>query len=348
MATLLVESRTPESRDEGSHSETTTVELSVVCPFYNEAAILPTSLETMLDRLMELDCRWELIVVNDGSTDDSEQVAREFEEQCPQLRVISYAINRGRGYALRQGINAARGDIIVTTEIDLSWGDDIVERLYKPMVDDPSTDVLVASPNLPGGGYKNVPRGRVWVSRLGNRVIRGCMSNAVTMNTGMTRAYRREVIQSMPLEENRKEFHLEVIVKAQAMGYRMREIPCFLEWKDYKHKGQRVKRKSSSKVRGLIFSHTLFSLFAKPIRYVWALSGAAFLLSVGFFVWSVVRLMMGLVSVFTLNICLALAIIAVALFALGVICQQGFMIQKELWTLKRELHLAGRNEGPGN
>ena len=136
----------------------------------------------------------------------------------------------------------------------------------------PDVDIVVASPNLPGGGYRHVPAKRVWVSRFGNRVIRLCMANTVTMNTGMTRAYRRDVIQSLPLTEPGKEFHLEVILKATAFGHKIREIPAVLEWKQHKRQGQVVKRKSSSKVNRLIVSHSLFSIFANPVRYVWLLS----------------------------------------------------------------------------
>ncbi|MFV2041264.1 MAG: hypothetical protein ACC644_04650, partial [Candidatus Hydrothermarchaeales archaeon] len=92
------------------------------------------------------------------------------------------------------------------------------------------------------------------------------------MNTGMTRAYRRRCIRSLPLEEDGKEFHLEVVLKAQAMHYRISEIPAILEWKEYKHEGQRTQRQSSSKVNKLIVSHSLFSLFGNPVRYVWMLA----------------------------------------------------------------------------
>jgi glycosyltransferase involved in cell wall biosynthesis len=326
-------------RYEATNTSSTTAELdvSVVCPFYNEATIIGDAVKTLLDKLETLDASWELIVVNDGSRDDSCDIVSVIAEFEPRLRLLSYPQNRGRGYALRTGIARARGNIIVTTEIDLSWGDDIVARLYDAMIQDPNADIIVASPNLPGGGYKNVPEKRVQTSRMGNLVIRALMSNAVTMNTGMTRVYRREVIQSMPLEEDRKEFHLEVIMKAQAMNYQISEIPCVLEWKEYKYKGQRVERKSSSKVKKLVLSHSLFSLFANPIRYVWGLGAAAIGLSIIFFIWSLIRLVGGEISVFTVIISLSLAIIAVLLFAFGVIAQQGFMVQREIWTLKRDM-----------
>ncbi|MCK4791245.1 MAG: glycosyltransferase family 2 protein [Desulfobacteraceae bacterium] len=311
--------------------------VSVICPFYNEAQIIEDAVNILLAKMSELDVSWELIVVNDGSVDESEKIVSKLCEKNPKLRQLSYPFNQGRGYALRIGIAAARGDIIITTEIDLSWGDDIVNRLFNAMLENPDADIIVASPHLKGGGYKNVPPKRVFLSKFGNKIIRTFMTNAATMNTGMTRAYKREVIQTIPLEEKRKEFHLEIIMKAQALGYRIIEIPCVLEWKAYKHKGKRVKRKSSSKVNKLVLTHSLFSLFANPIRYVWGISLISMLISVGFFIWSVFRLHYGLVSVFTVIVCLSLLIISIILFGFGVLAQQNNMVQRELWTLKQEM-----------
>ena len=318
-------------------AESDKIEVSVVCPFYNEGKIIEDAVKTLLKKMGELDVGWELIVVNDGSIDDSQKIVKKICETTPKLRLLSYPFNQGRGYALRTGIAAARGEIIITTEIDLSWGDDIVNRLFKTVKDNPDADIIVASPHLKGGGYKNVPPKRVFLSKFGNKIIRTFMTNAATMNTGMTRAYKREVIQTIPLEEKRKEFHLEVIMKAQALGYRIIEIPCVLEWKAYKHKGKRVKRKSSSKVNKLLLTHSLFSLFANPIRYVWGFSLISLIISSAFFIWSVFRLYYGLVSVFTVIICLTMFIIAIILFGFGLLAQQNNMIQREFWTLKREL-----------
>ncbi|MCZ6672124.1 MAG: glycosyltransferase family 2 protein [Verrucomicrobia bacterium] len=314
------------------------IEVSVICPFYNEEKIVGSAIHSLLDHLeSELDTSWELIVVNDGSKDDSVKVAEEIAADHPKLRLLSYRHNRGRGHALRTGIAQARGSVIVTTEIDLSWGEDIVERLLAAMREHPDADIVVASPHLPGGGYKNVPFKRVFLSRFGNHVVRALMSDAATMNTGMTRAYRREAIQSLPLHENGKEFHLEVILKAQALGYRIEEIPALLEWKNYKHKGKRVKRKSSSKVNKLMVTHSLFSLFAQPIRYIWPLSALSMFAAGGFLVTGIIRLFMSLVSVYMLIVALAFALISMLLFIFGVLTQQGSMLQVEVWRLKQDL-----------
>ena len=138
----------------------------------------------MLANLATLDRPWELIIVNDGSTDNSFALAHALEPENPQLRVIGYAENRGRGFALRTGIIAARGEIVVTTEVDCSWGDDIVHRIVKVFDEHPNTDMVVASPNLPGGGYQNVPPRRVAISRGGNMLLRAALSTRITMYTG--------------------------------------------------------------------------------------------------------------------------------------------------------------------
>ena len=326
----------------GSDNTAAAVQLSVVCPFFNEVAIIEPSVKTMMAALEKMDVTWELIVVNDGSTDGSGDRVASLLDAHPRLHLVSYEHNRGRGYALRQGIAAACGEIVVTTEIDLSWGEDVVDRLYREITGHPDTDMVVASPHLTGGGYKNVPPKRVFLSQAGNWIIRACMSHAATMNTGMTRAYRREAIRALPLEEDRKEFHLEVIMKAGAFNYRIREIPCVLTWHDVRHEGKTVKRKSSSRVNRLIVSHTLFSVFANPTRYVWFLSALSAAGSIGFVIWSVVRLLTGDVAAFAALVGLSLGVIALMFFAFGVIAKQGNMIQRELWTIQRTLQLDSR------
>jgi glycosyltransferase involved in cell wall biosynthesis len=311
------------------------MDVSVVCPFYNESPIIETAIRRLLSQLESLDGEWELIVVNDGSTDGSEEIARSID--CSRLIVLGYPHNRGRGRALRTGIAAARGDIVVTTEIDLSWGDTIVDDLVSEMRGDPSIDIVVASPHRLGGGYRNVPSRRVWISRFGNLVIRTLMANTVTMNTGMTRAYRRQLIQSLPLTEDGKEFHLEVILKATAFGARIVEIPATLEWKEYKHEGQRLKRESSTRMRKNIISHSLFSVFAHPVRYVLGLSAFTSALGVIAFFGAVTAYLMHAVAAFLALLSVSLIILGLVFFMMAVILQQGWMIQKELWTLQRAL-----------
>ncbi len=314
------------------------LKVSVVCPFYNEAEIIETTVEHLLSALATLEGEWELIVVNDGSTDGSAELVAPIAARHPRLVLLGYAHNRGRGHALRTGIAAARGDVVVTTEIDLSWGDDIVHRLVAALDEHPDADIVVASPHLPGGRYENVPAKRVWLSRIGNKIIRACMSGAATMNTGMTRAYRRPVVQAMPLCEDGKEFHLEVILKANAFGLRVHEIPAVLAWREFKRRertGGKAVRKSSSRVNRLIVSHSLFSLFANPVRYVWGMSFGFGLLGLLAGIFAVVFYVQGETAAYTALLALLLVVVANMLFVLGVVLKQGHMVQRELWTMQR-------------
>ncbi|MBU0638677.1 MAG: glycosyltransferase family 2 protein [Planctomycetes bacterium] len=172
---------------------------------------------------------WEYILVDDGSTDDSLTQARALLDDHANCHLIHYPVNRGRGYALRRGFTAASGKYVISTESDLSWGEDIIRAIYDRLVLD-GCDVVVASVHLPDGGYENVPGSRRGLSYFGNIVMRWCFGGDLTMLSGMTRGYRREVIKSLHLEANHKEIHLEIIAKARALGYRIVEIPATIRW----------------------------------------------------------------------------------------------------------------------
>ena len=121
-------------------------------------------------------------------------------------------------------------------------------------------DLVVASPHLEGGRLENVPPMRVFLTRFGNVLLRQMMPGNLTMNTGMTRAYRREVIEALDLEQDGKEIHLEIIAKAYALGFRMGEVPAVLRWEP-----TRRKRKSSFRPGRLIRSHLMFGFNEYPL-----------------------------------------------------------------------------------
>jgi dolichyl-phosphate beta-glucosyltransferase len=248
-----------------------TVHLSVVCPFFNEEAIIEAATQRMLHNLREQfgASGWELILVNDGSVDQSLGLLSAMVADIPErVRILSLPRNQGRGRALKTGIDAAQGELIVTTEVDCSWGDDIVKRLVQRLEQRPDADFVVASPHLPGGGLVNVAPMRVFLTRIGNLLIRLFFHSNVTMNTGMTRGYRRYVIQPLVAHENGKEFHLEVLLKLLTIGFRVQEIPATLTWLDQRlARRNAAKRKSSTRIGKTISSHLRFLAIAQPVRY---------------------------------------------------------------------------------
>lgn len=320
----------------------TTPSISVVCPFYNEQLILESSVDLMMKNLSALNENWELIIVNDGSTDESADIAQKLAEKYPdRLIVTGYKYNRGRGYAIRTGAEIARGELLVTTEIDSSWGDDIVARLVAAMRENGALDMVIASPNQPGGGYKNVPPKRVFLSRFGNRLLRLALHNGITMYTGMTRAYKLDKYLALPLDEDEKEMHLEVARKALAFGYVIGEIPAILTWKHDKLANPKKKGmwKSSAKIAKLVRTHLWFSLLAAPFRYLIAAGGVVFLFSALFVFMAFVNLFRTEPSIFYLLTGLSLSVLSFLMFGMGVLSRQTIEGIHESWRLRRDLKI---------
>ena len=289
--------------------------ISLITPMFNEGAEIKNNIERILEVLDAWEEEWEYILVDDGSTDDSHAIAQEILHARRNCRIVHYPVNRGRGYALRKGFDAARGRYIITTESDLSWGSKIIEELYNELVSSKS-DVVVASVFHEGGGFKNVPIFRRLLSQGGNWVMRWCFESNLTQFSGMTRGYRREAIQSIHLEEKDKEVHLEIISKAEALGFSISEIPATIQWS-----------KKRSKEVGKIFStlryvipHLLSSINQGLLK---TLLGLALLLSsvgIGFAIFGTINKIFsegGTATPFIVNYGLILILIALvfALFA---------------------------------
>lgn len=262
------------SRSRGT-DQTAAPEVSLVMPMYNEAAVIGRNLAELAGALPAFAASWEIVLVDDGSTDGSADAARLAAGADGRIRILSYPQNRGRGYALRQGIAASRGAAVVTTESDLTWGSGIVARLHGALLST-GADAVVASPYLPGGGYRNVPFRRRALSRAGNKLLGLALGGRVTMASGMTRAYRGDVVRSLDLAADDKEIHLEILSKLFALGARVTEIPATLAWED-KGAGARSGR-STFRAGRFVLTHLLFSFEEYPFLLFGGLGGLLLLL----------------------------------------------------------------------
>jgi dolichol-phosphate mannosyltransferase len=241
--------RRPKSRS--------SMDLSIVIPMFNEADNVEITLERVKKTLAPFEGTFELIAVDDGSTDNTRILLEHLAAKDPKVRCVSYPKNRGRGKALRTGFKAATGGIVVSIDADLSYDPRYIQDLVGPLRTDADVDFVLASPYMPGGGVQDVPLFRLWVSKLGNKILRFAMPNRIYTSTGIFRAYRREVLESLDLESDGKEIHLEILSKAIALGYRVREIPAILT--------SRRKGKSKFKFKKTALSHLVFSFFEKPM-----------------------------------------------------------------------------------
>jgi glycosyltransferase involved in cell wall biosynthesis len=195
------------------------MKLSVVMPVYNERATLRQAVERVLAVPLEL----ELVCVDDGSRDGSREILAELQTQHAQLQVLLQPHNQGKGAALRRGIREARGDYVIIQDADLEYDPGDYDILLDPLLQG-KADVVYGSRFLGGAPHRVL---YFWHS-VGNRLLT-LLSNCLT-NVNLTdmetcyKAFRREVIQSIPLEEDGFGFEPEITVKIAKRRLRIYEV----------------------------------------------------------------------------------------------------------------------------
>jgi glycosyltransferase involved in cell wall biosynthesis len=197
----------------------TPVKLSVVIPCYNEIETIGRVIEAVR---AALPADKEIIVVDDGSTDGStERLEGDLRARIDVL--IQHAGNQGKGAALRSGFQAASGDVVVVQDADLEYNPHDYPLLLAPIVEG-HADVVYGSRFMGAAPHRVL---YFW-HRLGNGLLT-LLSNMFTdlnlsdMETGY-KAFRREVVQSIRIEENRFGFEPEITAKVARGGWRVYEV----------------------------------------------------------------------------------------------------------------------------
>jgi dolichol-phosphate mannosyltransferase len=197
------------------------VKLSIIIPCYNEENTLEACVNRVIaikDATLEL----ELIVVDDRSKDKSLEVARGLVERIPELVLLRHEVNKGKGAALRTGIARATGDFVAIQDADLEYDPVDLKKLLIPLRNG-DADVVLGSRFLSSDFHRVL---YFWHS-VGNRFLT-TLSNMLTdlSLTDMETCYkvfRREVIQSIQIEENRFGFEPEVVAKIAQKRLRVYE-----------------------------------------------------------------------------------------------------------------------------
>lgn len=232
------------------------MKISAIIPMYNEEDNVINTLSQMNTTMKKYE-NYEIIAVDDGSKDNTLQLAGKFAEENTNIRVLRHKVNMGMGRALRTGFEHADGDIIVTVDADLSYSADQIPKLADELINDETVDIAVGSPYMEGGKVKNVPAFRLFISKCANKFVGFSLSENLSTVTAVLRAYRKEVLDSLELESNGTDINLEILSKAGATKFRIKEIPATLE-------GRKL-GSSKLKFRAKTISHVLFSFYEKPI-----------------------------------------------------------------------------------
>ncbi len=206
--------------------------VSVVAPAYNEALIIQENLTILCEYLHSLESQydWELVVVNDGSRDETGYLAEQFAEHQSRVRVIHHRGNKGLGEALRTGFSNSKGDYIVVVDLDLSYSPEHIGRLLD-RIEETQAAMVVASPYMPGGSIKNVPWFREALSIWANRFLSFAAKRSLATLTGMVRVYDAQFIQMLNLRSRGMDINPEIIHKALLLMSQIEEIPGHLHWR---------------------------------------------------------------------------------------------------------------------
>lgn len=205
--------------------------VSVVIPAYNEGSHIEQTINSVATYLSTIEdrYRWEVIVVDDGSTDDTLAIAEAAATGNPAILVAPHPANFNLGQALRYGFSVARGDYIVTLDADLSYAPEHIGRLLEA-ISTSQAKIVIASPYMKGGTVEGVPAVRLAASRTANRLLSNAAKGHLTTVTGMVRAYDAVFLKRLDLKAMDVEINAEIIYKAQLMRAHIAEIPADLTW----------------------------------------------------------------------------------------------------------------------
>ncbi len=188
-------------------------------PVYNERA----TVREVIGRVLAVPIDIELLCIDDGSSDGSREILAELQQKHPQIRALLQPRNMGKGAALRRGIQEATGDFVIIQDADLEYDPSEYPQLLEPLIQG-RADVVFGSRFLGGGPHRVL---YFWHS-VGNwflTLLSNCFTNInLTDMETCYKVFRREVIQAIPLEEDRFGFEPEITVKVARRKLRIYEV----------------------------------------------------------------------------------------------------------------------------
>ena len=199
-----------------------TIKLSIVVPCYNEATTLRKCIERVL-RIADESLSLEIIIVDDCSTDGSLSIARELQKNHQEILLVTHERNRGKGAALRTGLKKATGGFVAVQDADLEYDPTDLRKILVPLIRG-DADVVLGSRFLSAGAHRVL---YFW-HYLANRFLTTLSNMFTDLNlTDMEccyKAFRREVIQSIDIKENRFGFEPEIVAKVAHRRLRIYEV----------------------------------------------------------------------------------------------------------------------------
>lgn len=228
------------------------MKLSIIMPCYNEVATIEPLVEAVRN------CPYqnkEIILIDDYSTDGTRhKLKNDIEARVD--KVLYHDRNQGKGAALRTGIKAATGEIIITQDTDLEYDPNEIPRVIEPILRN-RADVVYGSRFLGGSAHRVL----FYWHMIGNRFLTTFSNmftniNLTDMETGY-KAFRREIIQAIQIEEDRFGFEPEITAKVAAMKCRIYEVGISYYGRTYAE-GKKIGWKDGMSAVRCIIKYNLF------------------------------------------------------------------------------------------
>ena len=208
------------------------MELSVIIPMYNETPIAASCVRTLSEALERANPgRYELIFSDDGSSDGCsavvESAARELSLTAGEIRVVRSEQNRGKGHAVRLGMQASRGNLCAFTDCDLAYGTEVLAVMAERMRNEASTDVLIGSRAISPDGYAGYTLSRKLASRAYIRLLALSAGFRCTDSQCGIKMFRGDAARKLfsHAESDGWAFDFEILLLAEKFGYTIAEHP---------------------------------------------------------------------------------------------------------------------------
>lgn len=202
------------------------IKLSLLIPAYNEEKIIESTLEKVLNFLSKKKYSWEVIVIDDGSIDLTSLKAKKFNKDG--VKVVRYEINRGKGVALKEGVQRAKGDFIIFSDADLSVPISNIDKFLTTLK---KADVVIGSRRIPGAKIlvhqplirEALGRGYTWLTKFVTGVS---VADFTCGFKGFSQKSAKEIFSKTII--CRWAYDSEILFLAKKMNYKLAEIP--VEW----------------------------------------------------------------------------------------------------------------------
>lgn len=235
------------------------MKLSIVIPAYNEEGSIAETITTLYATLVKYEIPHEIVVTNDNSKDNTENILKELQTKIPTLVYYTNTGPNGFGYAVRYGLERFTGDCVAIMMADLSDDPEDLVKYYQTMQSG-NYDCVFGSRFIKGGKVIGYPKHKYWINRLANFIVRISVGMRYNDTTNAFKLYKKETMEGLkPFLSPHFNLTLELPLKAIVRGYSYTVLPN--SWTNRKHGISKLKIKEMGSRYFFILMYCLIEKF---------------------------------------------------------------------------------------